>query len=180
MSPNRMAIKTAPTNVHPGPNVPPELESEHVKSRPPRLADIDGIHAGDSAELECTVTDAQIDAFAEFSQDDNPLHMDDRFAQRCGFAGRVAHGMVAFSLLSRLIGTQLPGPGALWISQEVHFAAPVLVGDTLRAKVLVQNVSKSARVVVLQTEVVCCQSDLPVLRGTAKVRIPEIDGPSAS
>ena len=135
--------------------------------------DLERIVVGDSASLEWTVTNSQIDAFAEFSRDDNPLHMQDTFATQLGFPGRVAHGMVTLSAISRLIGTQLPGPGALWMSQEVHFAAPVFVDDTIEAKVTVQSVSKSARVIVLSTEAINQQSKQIVLRGTAKVRVPE-------
>lgn len=134
---------------------------------------IENIQVGDVATCQWTVTAEQIDAFASFSSDDNPLHMQDSFAQQLGFQGRVAHGMVTLSAISRLIGTQLPGPGSLWMSQEVHFAAPVFVEDQIEARVTVQSVSKAARVVVLQTEAINSQTKLVVLRGTAKVRVPE-------
>ena len=137
------------------------------------IIDLDRIQIGDSASLDWTVTNSQIDAFADFSGDNNPLHMQNAFASQLGFAGRVAHGMVTLSAISRLIGTKLPGPGALWMSQEVHFAAPVFVDNTIEAKVTVQSVSKSARVIVLTTEATNSQSKQVVLRGTAKVRIPD-------
>jgi acyl dehydratase len=136
-------------------------------------ANIDEIQIGDSATCEWTVTPQQIDAFATFSSDDNPLHMQDSFAMGFGFPGRVAHGMVTLSAISRLIGTRLPGPGSLWMSQEVHFAAPVFVNDEIQARVTVQSVSKAARVVVLLTEAIQLQTKVTVLRGTAKVRIPD-------
>ena len=162
MSPNRMAIKIDPTKaaVQPG-------------GTPTPPADIERINVGDTAQREWTVTAALVDAFADFSSDDNPLHMSDAFARELGFPSRVAHGMVALSSLSRLIGTELPGPGSLWISQEVHFAAPVLIGNTILSRVTVQSVSKSARVVVLHTEAICQETGMLVLRGTAKIRIPE-------
>lgn len=133
---------------------------------------LEEIHIDDSATCEWLVTPEMIDAFAAFSFDDNPLHVDEEFAKGLGFEGRVAHGMVAMSAISRLIGTKLPGPGSLWMSQEVHFAAPVYVGDTIQAKVTVQSVSKSARVVSLSTEAINKQTMLVILRGTAKVRVP--------
>jgi 3-hydroxybutyryl-CoA dehydratase len=133
---------------------------------------LEKIHVDDSASCEWLVTAELIDAFAAFSFDDNPLHIDETFAKGLGFDGRVAHGMVAMSAISRLIGTKLPGPGSLWMSQEVHFAAPAYVGDTIQATVTVQNVSKSARVVILSTEAINKQTKLVILRGTAKVRIP--------
>ena len=96
-----------------------------------------------------------------------------RAARDCGFPGRVAHGMLALSTISRLIGTELPGPGSLWVAQDVQFAVPALVGDRLQASVTVQSISRATQLVVLATEVVKAGSGAVVLRGTAKVRIPE-------
>jgi acyl dehydratase len=134
-------------------------------------ADITRIQVGDSASCEMTVTEKHVDAFARLSLDDNPLHMDDNVAHEYGFPRRVAHGLLALSAISRLIGTQLPGPGALWLSQDVQFAAPVLVGDKLEARVTVQQISVAAQAVVLRTEAANLDSGAVVLRGTARVRI---------
>jgi acyl dehydratase len=142
------------------------------KASLPVAINLDDIQIADTATCEWLVTSEMIDAFAAFSFDDNPLHVDEEFAKGLGFEGRVAHGMVAMSAISRLIGTKLPGPGSLWMSQEVHFAAPVYVSDTIQAKVTVQNISKSARVVSLSTEAINKQTKLVILRGTAKVRVP--------
>lgn len=130
------------------------------------------IRIGDTASCELEVTEEQVDTFARLSGDVNPLHMDDAVAQEYGFPGRVAHGMIALSAISRLIGTQLPGPGGLWLSQDVQFAAPVFIGDKLEARVEVQSISTGAQVVVLKTEVANSATQTVVLRGTAKVRIP--------
>lgn len=137
-----------------------------------KRADINTIKIGDSASCELEVTESHVDAFAWLSGDDNPLHMDDAVAREYGFPGRVAHGMIALSAISCLIGTQLPGPGGLWLSQDVQFAAPVFIGDKLEARVEVQNISTGAQVIVLGTEVVNSATRVAVLRGTAKVRIP--------
>ena len=134
-------------------------------------AEIDRINVGDTATCEWTVTAEQVDAFARFSLDTNPLHMSDDFAREGGFSGRVAHGMLTLSAISRLIGTQLPGPGSLWMSQETNFAAPVFLNDQIQARVTVKTVSRSAQVVVLQTDAINLQTQAVVLRGTAKVRI---------
>lgn len=136
------------------------------------LANIDTVQVGDHATCRMTVTEAHVDAFAELSRDDNSLHIDDEFARTLGFRDRVAHGMIALSAISRLIGTQLPGHGSLWISQEVEYVTPVFVGDTLEAKVTVEKFSAAARLVVLATQVVKSDSEEVVLRGCAKVRIP--------
>jgi acyl dehydratase len=132
---------------------------------------IEAIQIGDAAACELVITAADVDQFARLSQDTNPLHVDAGAAHAFGFPAPVAHGMLALSSISRLIGTELPGPGALWMSQEVRFIAPVLVGDALRARVEVQQVSRGSRVVVLRTEVVNRDSGRPVLSGTAKVML---------
>lgn len=137
------------------------------------MPELSAIQVGDSARCTETIDAAAVDAFAQLSHDDNALHMNDHFARERGFPGRVAHGMLSLAMISRLIGTQLPGPGALWISQELQFTSPVFLGDTLEAKVTVQSVSQAAQVVVLQTEVVNQQTRAAVLRGTAKVRVPQ-------
>ena len=134
--------------------------------------EFDQLTVGATAACELQVTRQCVDAFAAWSEDNNPLHMDDAFARECGFEGRVAHGMVALGAISRLIGTQLPGPGALWMSQQVDFVSPVLIGDCLVARVTITQRSQAARVVVLATEVAHKQSGVVVLRGAAKVRIP--------
>lgn len=127
---------------------------------------------GDTASCELAIDEPLIDAFAAFSADVNSLHMDAEFAKQRGFGGRVAHGMIALSAISRLIGTQLPGHGSLWASQELQFAQPVMVGDRLEARVTVERVSAGAQMVVLKTEVINLINQAVVLRGTARVRIP--------
>jgi acyl dehydratase len=135
-------------------------------------ADIDRIQIGDAARCTFVATEADIDAFAQFSSDDNALHVDEDFARRRGFPARVAHGMVALSAISRLIGTQLPGHGSLWVSQELQFVQPVLADSELAAEVRVTAMSRAAQLVVLETTVTNVATAAPVLRGTAKVRIP--------
>lgn len=137
------------------------------------MPELQNIKVGDTASCNFTIDDKMVDAFAQLSHDDNALHMNDAFARERGFPGRVAHGMFALSTISRLIGTQLPGPGSLWISQELQFTTPVYLGETIEARVTVQSISQAAQVVVLQTEVVNQNTKAIVLRGTAKVRVPQ-------
>lgn len=134
---------------------------------------IDSIHVGSHATCDLQVTEADIHAFATLSRDTNPLHVDGDAARQFGFPRPVAHGMLALGSISRLIGTELPGPGALWLSQDVQFVGPVLAGDRLTARVEVIRVSKAAQVVVLRTEVVSNPSGQAVLVGTAKVKVLE-------
>ena len=136
------------------------------------IADIDQIEVGDRASYTFRVTAAEIDTFAKLSADNNSLHVDDEFANRRGFPSRVAHGMLTLSAISKLIGTQLPGHGSLWMSQDLQFVQPVLVDTELLAEVRVTAVSGAAQIVVLETTVKNVATAATVLRGTAKVRVP--------
>lgn len=135
-------------------------------------ADINRLKIGDAASCDFVVSEKNVATFAELSQDNNPLHMDEQIARSYGFPRRVAHGMLALSAISRLIGTQLPGPGSLWVSQEVKFPAAVFVGDELGARVTVEQVSLAAGMVKLRTEVRNKDSGSIVLLGSAMVKIP--------
>ena len=137
----------------------------------PAWADMESIQAGASASCRLVITGELIDGFATLSADVNPLHVDTAAAQACGFPRRVAHGMLALSAVSRLIGTRLPGPGSLWLAQELRFVAPVFVGDVLDARVIVEQVSRGARIVTLRTEVTNVTSGTEVLVGSARVQV---------
>jgi acyl dehydratase len=131
--------------------------------------DICDIRLGQTATCDVTVTAADVDTFARLSLDTNPLHLDAAAARDFGFPRPVAHGMLALGAISRLIGTELPGAGALWVSQDVCFVGLVFVGDRLTARVQVMQVSRAARLLVLSTEVINQETAEHVLRGTAKV-----------
>ena len=95
------------------------------------------------------VTDEQIEAFARLSGDRNPVHFDDAFAKRIGFDGHVAHGAVTASLLSAVLGMDLPGPGSVFLEQRVRFLAPVRPGDTITATLEVTRVRDDKPIVTL-------------------------------
>jgi acyl dehydratase len=137
----------------------------------PGYANLDTIRCGDTAECENTIAASDIDAFARLSLDVNPIHMDAGVARDYGFARPVAHGMLALGTISRLIGTELPGPGSLWVSQELQFAAPVLSGDRVISRVTVEKVSKAAGLVQLRTVVSNAETGAVVLSGVAKVKV---------
>jgi 3-oxoacyl-[acyl-carrier protein] reductase len=140
-------------------------------SAPSAWADLEKIQIGAHASCRLAITSEMIDGFAMLSADINPLHVDADAARECGFPRRVAHGMLALSAVSRLIGTRLPGPGSLWLSQELKFVAPVFVGDVLDARVTVEQVSRGAQTVTLRTEVTNVTSGTEVLVGTARVQV---------
>ena len=108
---------------------------EHVASQ---FAAMNGLYLEDlkvgmSAMFGKTVTEADIVAFAGVSGDTNPIHLHDGFARGTRFGQRIAHGMLSASFISTVIGTKLPGPGAVYISQTLSFMAPVLIGETITA-----------------------------------------------
>jgi acyl dehydratase len=140
------------------------------------LATLEAVHVGDEASCEFVATEELIRAFAAFSRDTNPLHLDAQSARDLGFPQPVAHGMIALSAVSRLIGTQLPGPGSLWISQEVRFVAPVLLGDAVTVRVIVERVSLATGIVQLKTEASHTVRGSLLLTGTARVRVPGRNG----
>ena len=126
---------------------------------------------GQTAELKRTVTAEDINAFAALTLDHNPAHLDDDFAAGTRFGRRIAHGMLVASLVGAVLGTQLPGPGTIYISQTLQFTAPVFIGDMLTARVTVVAIGERRRV-TLTTDVRNADGTL-VLTGTADVIAPK-------
>jgi 3-hydroxybutyryl-CoA dehydratase len=109
------------------------------------------LKVGDTASLTKTITDADLRAFAELSGDRNPIHLDDEYAATTRFGRRIAHGMLAASLISTVLGTELPGIGTVYLSQNSRFLAPVYPGDTVTARVTVKNIREDKPIVTLET-----------------------------
>ncbi len=109
---------------------------------------------GERAERSMTVTTEHIEQFARLSGDRNPVHFDDAFARRIGFDGRIAHGAVTASLLSAVLGMDLPGPGSVFLEQRVRFLAPVRPGDTITASLEVAKVREDKPVITLAARIV--------------------------
>ena len=129
--------------------------------------DIEDMAIGMSAETTKTITDADIVLFAGVSTDFNAVHMDEEYARTTPFGGRIAHGMLSASLLSAVLGNQLPGPGVVYLSQSLRFRAPVRIGDTVHARVTVKEVVTEKCRVMLDT--VCTVLDKVVIDGEAMV-----------
>jgi acyl dehydratase len=121
---------------------------------------------GQSASLERTVTAADVDAFAKATGDFNPIHLDDAYAAGTRFGRRIAHGMLAASYVSSLLGTQLPGRGCVYLSQTLKFTKPVFIGDTLTVSAVIVGYRPERGVVTLETSV-SNQRGETVLRGEA-------------
>ena len=117
-----------------------------------------------------TITDADIIGFAGVSGDTNPLHLNHEFASGTIFKGRIAHGMLTASLISTVIGTKLPGPGCIYVSQNLRFRAPVRTGDTVTATCMVTKLIPEKRLIELST--MCTVADKPVVEGDATILVP--------
>jgi len=124
---------------------------------------------GMRATLERTITEEDIVRFAEITGDRNPVHLDAAWAAHSPFGKRIAHGLLTASLIGGILGNQLPGPGAIYLSQTLRFLAPVYIGDTVTASVEVIALRAEKRIVTLRTECVNQQGAL-VLTGEAVVK----------
>jgi 3-hydroxybutyryl-CoA dehydratase len=131
---------------------------------------LEDLKVGQSAMFGRTVTDADIAAFAGVSGDTNPIHLHDGFARTTRFGKRIAHGMLSGSFISTVIGTKLPGPGAVYVSQTMAFMAPVMIGDTITAVATVTAIDEKRRRVTLKTQ--CLNGEKVVIDGEAVVLVP--------
>ena len=128
------------------------------------------LHVGLREVLMKTVMDSDIVGFARLSGDDNPIHLCDVYAAQTRFGQRIAHGLYTASLISAVLGTRLPGPGAVYRSQTVNFHAPVKIGDVVRVVVEVTELIKEGRKVRLSCEATV--DGRLVLDGEAIVSVP--------
>jgi len=117
-----------------------------------------------------TITDADIITFAGISGDTNPVHLNHEFAAETVFAGRIAHGMLTASFLSTVIGTKLPGPGCIYVSQSLRFKAPVRSGDTVNAICTVEKLIPEKKFIELKT--ICTVKGKVVVDGEATIMVP--------
>lgn len=117
-----------------------------------------------------TITNADIITFAGISGDTNPVHLNHEFASETMFEGQIAHGMLTASFISTVIGTKLPGPGCIYVSQNLRFKAPVKVGDTVTATCTVSKMIPEMHMVEMET--VCSVGGKPVLEGEATILVP--------
>ena len=132
------------------------------------------INVGDKEELCHTITKSDIDKFVQLTGDDNRLHVDEKFASTTQFKKPVVHGMLGASFISTIIGTKLPGDGALWFSQSLDFLLPVRIGDVLTITAEVLKKYDKEQIIELKTEI-HNQNRQIVTKGIAKVKVIEIE-----
>ena len=135
------------------------------------MARIDELEVGQSATYERTVSETDIAQFAELSGDHNPVHLDEAFAAKTLFKGRIAHGMLSAAFISTTVGTKLPGHGSIYVSQSLRFRAPVRIGDTVVTTATVKAINRERRRVTMET--VCRVGETVVLDGEAELMLTE-------
>jgi 3-hydroxybutyryl-CoA dehydratase len=129
------------------------------------------LKVGMSAVYSRTITDTDLRNFSGVSGDTNPMHLNEEYAKTTPFKKGIVHGMLTASLLSTVIGTKLPGPGCLYVSQTLLFKAPVHVGDTVYARAILIELLTEKRRAKLLTQ--CLVRDCVVLEGEAVVQLPK-------
>ncbi|HVJ53031.1 MAG TPA: MaoC family dehydratase [Aliidongia sp.] len=132
---------------------------------------IDELSIGMSAGFSKIITDGDVVSFAEISGDDNPVHLDEDYARQTSFGGRIVHGILSAGLISAAIAAKLPGPGTIYLKQNLKFCAPVRIGDLVEAKVTVAEIIADRNRVVLTT--ICTVGETVVIEGDALVLPPK-------
>lgn len=132
---------------------------------------IDELSIGDKASFQKTFTESDVYLFAGITGDINPAHINEIAASKTMFKGRVVHGMLTASLISAVLGVQLPGPGTVYLGQDIKFTSPVRFGDTILAEVEVIQIIKEKNIVKFNT--ICTNQDnVVVVKGQATVMPP--------
>ena len=133
---------------------------------------IDQMEIGDKASFTKTVTETDVVNYAGVTGDFNPAHINEEYAKNTMFKGRIAHGMLGAGFISAVLGTKLPGPGAIYISQEIKFTAPVKINDTVTATAEVIEKNEEKNRVTIKTT--CTnQEDKTVIKGEAVLMPPK-------
>jgi 3-hydroxybutyryl-CoA dehydratase len=135
---------------------------------------LEDLSLGQVAELTRQVSAGDLDAFAAVTGDDNPVHLDEAYAAATPFGGRIAHGMLAAGYISAVIGTKLPGPGTIYVSQSLRFRRPVRIGDRVTARAEIVALDKARARVTLETT--CLVNGKAVVEGEAEVLVPRRGG----
>ena len=129
---------------------------------------IEEIHVGDMAEFAKTISESDVYLYAGITGDLNPAHINETYAAKTHFKARIAHGMLLGGFISAILGNQLPGPGTIYVRQEMNFLAPVRIGDTITARIEVTEIIAGKNRVRLKTTCVN-QDGTMVLDGEAIV-----------
>jgi len=130
------------------------------------------LNVGDTAEFSKTISESDVYLFAGITGDLNPAHINEAYAQKTFFKTRIAHGMLSAGFVSAVLGNQLPGPGSIYVRQELNFLAPMRIGDTITARVEVIEKNQEKNRVRLRTTCVN-QDGTKVTEGEAVISPPK-------
>jgi len=133
---------------------------------------INELEVGQSASFSKTITETDVYLFAGITGDNNPAHINEEYAKNTIFKGRIAHGMLGAGLISAVLGTKLPGPGSIYIKQDLKFLAPVRFNDTITATCIVKEKNTEKNRVILDCKVTN-QEDKDVIVGEAVIMPPK-------
>jgi 3-hydroxybutyryl-CoA dehydratase len=131
---------------------------------------LEDLNVGQTAQIVRTVEASDLEAFAAVTGDTNPVHLDEAYAATTAFKGRIAHGMLSAGYISAVLGTALPGPGAIYLSQTLRFKRPVRIGDEVTASVTISAIDETTAEVTLATA--CTVRRKAVVEGEAVVKAP--------
>lgn len=152
------------------------MNKENIATSPMARATglcFEDLKVGQIAIFSKTITEADLVLFAGVSGDTNPMHLDVEYAETTMFHTRIVHGLLTASFISTLVGTRLPGPGCIYVSQTLKFKAPVHVGDTVVARAEVTSLLPEKKFVIMRTQ--CLVRDKVVIDGEATVLVPTRD-----
>ena len=135
-----------------------------------RILYFEDLSVGMTETLLKTIASSDVVGFAQLTGDRNPIHLSEHFAAKTTFGGRIAHGLYTAGLISAVLGTRLPGPGAIYVSQTLNFRAPVRIGDTVEVTVEVAELIPDRQRARLTC--ICKVGAEVVLDGEALVKVP--------
>ncbi len=128
------------------------------------------LKVGTTEEFSKTISEADIQIFAKLSGDENPLHLNPEYAKDTVFKGCIAHGILTASFISTVIGTRMPGPGCIYVAQNLKFKAPVRAGDMVKAVCTVTELNKKSKLIEIKTQ--CFVGHRLVVDGNATIMVP--------
>ena len=133
-------------------------------------ANIDDLNVGQVESIKKLMTKTDVIDFSEISEDFNPVHLDQEYAEKSRYKGQIIHGLMAASLFSGLFGTKLPGKGCVYKSQNLKFKRAIYIGDEVEAKVEITAIDKKKKTVTFKT--VCVVRNKVAIEGEAEIVLP--------